>query len=120
MKDNSYISGVYFEFIAKWYLRFHGYKIIQSRYITGRGTNASEIDIIAIKKDTLVFIEVKKRRTTRDALEAITYTAQERLKRSAEIYIKRNCPKNINAFRFDVITFDNKHKLVHHKNAIRN
>ena len=70
----SYDKGLFAEFIARMYLRFHGYKIIKSRYITGRNTNRAEIDIIATKNEVIHFIEVKTRKTDicGEPLEAIT------------------------------------------------
>ena len=46
-----YQVGLYSEFLARMYLRLHGYRILKNRYITGKNTNRAEIDIIAQKKN---------------------------------------------------------------------
>lgn len=99
--DTSYSRGLFAEFLARWYLRFHLYKIVKSRYITGRQTNRAEIDIIARRQNTLVFIEVKSRPTVNAAWDAITPRQVLRLRRAAETYISKTGWRG-NA-RFDVI-----------------
>ena len=97
----SYSKGLWAEFIARMYLRMHGYRIVCSRYITGRNTNRAEIDIIARRKNTLVFVEVKNRQTLQCAWDAITPTQAVRLRRAAETYILHK--KWTRDARFDVI-----------------
>ena len=55
-KPTSYQIGLYSEFLARMYLRLHGYRILKKRYITGKNTNRAEIDIIAKNKHTIVFV----------------------------------------------------------------
>jgi len=64
-------TGNFAEFMARVYLRLKGYHILEKDYITGRGTTAGEIDIIALKKNVLVFVEVKNRKTLENAFYAI-------------------------------------------------
>ena len=59
----SYESGIFAEFWAKLYLRLHGFRIVKSRYITGRNTGRAEIDIIARRRNLMIFVEVKRRAT---------------------------------------------------------
>ena len=47
---STYTQGLFAEFLARQYLRLHGFKILSKRYITGKNTNRAEIDIIAQKK----------------------------------------------------------------------
>ena len=97
----SYSKGLIAEFIARVYLRLHGYRILKSRYVTGRNTHRAEIDIIARRKNTLVFVEVKNYKTIQSAWSAITNAQATRLRRSAETFIaQRNWNGNA---RFDVI-----------------
>ncbi len=84
---NSYKSGLFAEFIARMYLRIRGYRIIKSRYITGRHTGRAEIDIIARRKNLLVFIEVKSRPDLLTGMYAITPKQMGRLRAAAETYI---------------------------------
>lgn len=86
---NSYESGIFAEFLAKMYLRLHGFRIVRSRYITGRNTGRAEIDIIARRGNLMVFIEVKRRRDVGTAWDAITPGQSVRLRRAAEGFIAR-------------------------------
>lgn len=111
----SYTTGLYSEFLARMYLRLHGYRILKSRYITGKNTNRAEIDIIAQHKNTIVFVEVKCRKTVSAAWDAITLAQSVRLRRAAETYLlKKHWTGNA---RFDVIVVCG-HKIHWAKNAI--
>ena len=117
MRSNiiSYKKGLYAEFLARMYLRFHGYHIIAKRYITGKNTNRAEIDIIARRKDTIVFIEVKCHKTIDSAWAAINPAQVTRLRRAAETFlISKHFTGNA---RFDVIVVCG-HKIHWAKNAI--
>ena len=114
-KKTSYQIGLYSEFLARMYLRFRGYRILKSRYVTGRNTNRAEIDIIAQRKNTIVFIEVKSRQTIDAAWAAITPQQSARLRRAAETYlINRRWTGDA---RFDVIVVCG-HKIYWAQNAI--
>ena len=114
-KKTSYQVGLYSEFLARMYLRFHGYRILKSRYVTGKNTNRAEIDIIAKHKNTIVFIEVKARKTVDAGWDSITPQQSARLRRAAETYLIQN-RWNGDA-RFDVIIVCG-HKIYWAKNAI--
>lgn len=98
---NSYQSGLFAEFLAKMYLRLHGFHIVQSRYITGRNTGRAEIDIIARRRNLMIFIEVKRRSNIETAWAAITPAQSIRLRRAAENFIAKN--KWCGDTRFDAI-----------------
>lgn len=85
------------------YLRRRGYKIMEKGYKVGRG----EIDIIAYEKRTLVFIEVKTRRSRRFGTpqESVTLTKQKQIRRLAEIYCTRHDLEDTPC-RFDVLTLE--------------
>lgn len=87
--NTSYTKGLFSEFIARQYLRLHGFKILKSRYITGRNTNRAEIDIIAQRGNLIVFIEVKNRPTIGAGMDAISPTQIRRLRRAAETYLSQ-------------------------------
>ena len=78
-----------------------GYKIIA----TNIKTVFSEVDIVAIDKDTLVFVEVKTRsnKIFGHPLESVGKARIERLKRAIKSYSKNNptLPKRL---RIDVIS----------------
>lgn len=72
---------------AKKYLENKGYKIIEQNYRTKR----AEIDIIARRKNVLVFVEVRTKHHERYGTpeETITYTKRMRLGRNAAAYAHR-------------------------------
>ena len=82
------------------YLTRRGYRLVERNYRTRRG----EIDLIVRHEDTLVFVEVKLRRTTGfgDPLEAVTPSKRKTLRRLAEQYLADHHP-HFDTLRFDVI-----------------
>ena len=112
---NSYNNGLFSEWIARMYLRLHGFRIISNRYITGRNTHRAEIDIIAKRGKLIIFVEVKKRKSVDAAWGAITRTQSNRLRLAAEGFlIKKHWTGDA---RFDVIIIHGWH-LDWIKNAI--
>lgn len=63
-----------------------------------------EVDIIAMDKDVLVFIEVKTRKSLRygQPYEAVDYRKQQKLNRAANLYISYK--KHQGDVRFDIIS----------------
>lgn len=92
--------GLKGESIAENYLKKKGYKIIKRNFHTRYG----EIDIICEKNDTLIFVEVKTRRsiTYGTPEEAITLRKIEHLKKAALIYTEQ-AKRFYKELRFDVI-----------------
>lgn len=87
------------EFIAMWLLRFKGYRILAQ----GMRNSMGEIDIIAKRRHTLAFIEVKTRPTLTEALSAVSSTQRQRIERAASSFVStREDLKNLD-MRFDVI-----------------
>jgi putative endonuclease len=75
------------------------YRILARRWKTPFG----EIDIVARRRQTLVFAEVKARDNIDDAVEAVTERTKERIIRAAEMWLAHR-PEYGNAeIRFDVI-----------------
>lgn len=89
------------EEIATRFLRKHGYKIIERNFRKGYG----EIDIIAVHKNILVFIEVKTRTTDEfgSPLEAIAPWKLRALIKTVQFYkmTHRNLPEQM---RIDAIS----------------
>lgn len=98
---NNYRAGIFAECIACIYLIFHGFRILRRRYKTGRYTNRAEIDIIARRKNLMIFIEVKHRHDVLTGLDAVTPAQSIRLRRAAETYIAQT--KWMGDARFDII-----------------
>ena len=104
------------EEIAKEYLVKKGYKILETNK---RFSRFCEIDIIALDKDTLVFVEVKTRKTTvcGSPLEAITRSKYQNIKKGVFFYIQEN--PQYKKFRVDAIgiVLEPKLEINHLKNV---
>ena len=96
-KQKTYYFGIIAENIAKGFLRLKGYSILATRY----RNHAGEIDIIAKRRKTVAFIEVKARKNKAQLAEAITRKQQHRISRAASLYMAQ-LPASYQA-RFDVI-----------------
>ena len=103
----SYRTGLLAEWRARWILRLHGFRILESRYVTGRHTGRAEIDIIARRANLMVFVEVKCRPTIDAAWTAITPTQIARLRSAAYGYMARHRFRG--DARFDVIIICGRH-----------
>jgi putative endonuclease len=113
---NTYKSGLFAEFLARMYLRLHGFQILKARYITGRYTGRAEIDIIARRGNLIIFVEVKNRPTAAVGLDAVTFSQARRLRRAAETYLARL--RWTGDARFDIIVVSGLHRIKHFKNAV--
>ncbi len=100
---NKVRSGRVLEKRVAAHLQKQGYKILDTNYQCGH----REIDIIAKKDATLVFVEVKSRksRTFGSGLESITWKKRRNIIESARFYIHKNSLYGTNV-RFDVASID--------------
>jgi putative endonuclease len=98
--DNRRSLGDRGEDLAAAVLKKQGYKILERNYRTPIG----EIDLVAKQGGTLVFIEVKTRRSSRfgSPQEAVHPAKQERLRNLAEYYLSQKGLGEITV-RFDVV-----------------
>lgn len=98
---STYQKGKGGEDRAAAFLRLKGYKILERNYRVGQG----EIDLVARRSGTLVFVEVKTRRgkSQGSPLEAVTPRKIKRLSAAAALYLA-NHPGSWDACRFDVVT----------------
>ena len=96
----SYTKGVFAEYLACIFLIIRGYSILKMRYKTKLG----EIGIIARKRKTIHFIEVKLRKTQSKAKYAITLKNQSRVMNSAKLFMQSNSKYNSYDLCFDAIT----------------
>ena len=115
MKNNR--DGYIAEFIARVYMVFHGYRIVAKNIVTGKGTHCGEIDFIACKGRSLVFVEVKKRNSMEDAFYAIKPMQQQRIKNGALAFIKKNPQFRDYDLRFDAILVSFPLQIQHIANA---
>ena len=94
------IRGRRSETFAALMLACKFYRVIGRRVRTPAG----EIDLIAISPSGLLcFIEVKARRSERDAVEAITSRQRDRIARAAELFLRSRPGLRHKAVRFDTM-----------------
>jgi putative endonuclease len=112
--------GAIGEKLAVDYLKKRGYKIIQRNYRWREG----EIDIIAQKGESLVFVEVRTKKNTAFGTpeESVTLSKREKLISLANVYLQA-CDKQPPSWRIDVVavelTRDNRVlRLEHIENAV--
>jgi putative endonuclease len=81
------------------YLLTHGLKLVEKNFSSRLG----EIDIIMHDKNILVFVEVRFRKNNAfgGGLESITPAKQNKLRKTAELYMQHNSQYKI--ARFDVV-----------------
>jgi putative endonuclease len=89
------------EDLACEFLKKKGYKIIERNFRKGYG----EIDIICVKDNVLIFVEVKTRTSNKfgTPFEAISYFKLKSLLKTAEFYKVLN-PRLPDALRIDAIS----------------
>ena len=107
------------ERVAAQYLRRLGYKIVAS----GERGRIGELDLVAVDQRTVVFVEVKTRRSddAGDPAEAVDDRKQAKLSQLALAYLKRHGLLEYPA-RFDVIGItwpsgESHPQIRHYKNA---
>jgi putative endonuclease len=100
MKAKHLQQGEDAELACCHYLKKQGLNLVTTNFQCRHG----EIDIIMLDKKTLVFIEVRFRKNDLfgGGLESITPSKQNKLRKTAELYLQKNSQyKNA---RFDVVS----------------
>lgn len=89
---------------AAQYLQAQGYRLLARNWRRRTG----ELDIVAMEGDTLVFVEVKTRRTLNYGLaeESIDARKQAQLARLAQQFIEAHPALQFRECRFDVVVID--------------
>ncbi len=116
-KNKRYFIGKYSEYLTRLILILKGYKILTKNFKTGKGTNAGEIDIIALKNKTICFIEVKTRQNIETAANSISQKQQQRISKGAMNFLKKNPQYSNYNCRFDAFLISYKSLPKHIKNA---
>ena len=103
---------------ASDYLRKRGLTLLERNYRTPFG----EIDLVMQHKETVIFVEVRFRRSEQfgSPAETIDPRKQARLRTSAEYYIQHNLQASNRPCRFDVVAISgevNDKNLLWLKNA---
>ena len=99
---NKRAVGNYGESIAVEYLKKKAYKIIERNFRCPFG----EIDIIAKENNTIVFVEVKSRKSKDFALpeQAVDRNKQKNIIKVAQYFLNKNNLRNVPC-RFDIVSF---------------
>ena len=105
MPSKTQRKGARSEELAETLLRKLGYQIIGRNW---RGKHL-EIDRIAWDGETLVFVEVRSRRTTKNGTpqESISFRKRRLLQKAAALYLQGLAMEPSPAIRFDVVCLVN-------------
>ena len=113
----TYETGLSGDKLAEaWLCEHRGMRCLERRYRTKRG----EIDLIMQDKDTIVFVEVKTRKTGDIGLGlmAVTPAKQKRLTQAATLYLMYRHALNA-AIRFDVVEVRGDGQVLYVPNAFQ-
>jgi putative endonuclease len=101
------------EYLAAAFLMLKGYRIVALRYRTRLG----EIDIIARKGDLAVFVEVKSRREAATAVDAVSASAQVRIRNASDLWLARQRDHARLSQRYDIVAIVPGRWPLHLRNA---
>jgi len=106
MKVTSRELGNEGEIFAAKLLTSHGLKLLEQNV----NFRVGELDLVMKDKDSLVFVEVRRRKNDNfgGALGSITVTKQKRLTRAALAYLQRNKLMDKVPCRFDLVAVTDK------------
>ncbi|MGI6118828.1 MAG: YraN family protein [Bilifractor sp.] len=106
--------GSEYEDLAAQYLSEKGWQILTRNFRCRFG----EIDLVASDGDTLVFVEVKYRKTASSGLpeEAVSFQKRKTIAKVADYYRVRYQILDNVPCRFDVIAIENR-EIRHYQNA---
>ncbi len=111
-------KGQHYEQLAERYLSASGLKPITSNYQKKCG----ELDLIMKDNSTIVFVEVKYRKSKNfgNAAEMVTYQKSKRIIKTAHYWLlDNNLSPHSTDYRFDVVAIhDSGHDIEWIKNAI--
>jgi len=116
-KQRAERAGRRAERLVALYLRLTGHRILAHRFKTRSG----EIDLIARRRKTLIFIEVKQRARAEHAVDPVTARSEERIIRAGEIFLSRN-PRYVEeafALRYDVVLVTGIWRIRHQTDVFR-
>jgi putative endonuclease len=95
-------QGEYTEKLASVYLENKGLKLLERNYHSRYG----EIDLVMQDNDSLVFVEVRYRRSNNfgTGAETITSSKQSKLIKTAALYLQQHAKMKQYPARFDVVS----------------
>jgi putative endonuclease len=88
--------------------KYRGYKLLEKKYIFPHGKQIGEIDLIFLKNQEIVFVEVKARSNNRfgGPFEAVDLNKQKRLIKTAKLYLQLHPKFSEFDYRIDVAGVD--------------
>ncbi len=107
-KKKKFKNTHFTEKIALFFLRLKGYRLIKKNFTVYNGTGAGEIDLIMQKNKTIVFIEVKKRKTYLLAAQSIDINNQLRVVKSSAVFFQKYPQYSNFQVRYDAVLFKDK------------
>lgn len=107
--------GRFGEAVAAWRLRIAGYRIVAAREKTPFG----EIDLVAVKRGLVAFVEVKARPDLRACIEAVGGRQRQRIERAAAWLIGQRPALRQQQTRFDIVGVIPYRLPIHVKDAWR-
>jgi putative endonuclease len=107
--------GLWAETLCRFYLFLTGWRIIERNLRLG----GAEADIVATRRATLAFFEVKARSTIIDAANALTPAQQARLSRLAAVFLSGHSKYANFSVRFDLLLVAPWRLPVHIRDAWR-
>ncbi len=99
-KLRNYRKGILAEWVACAYLMCKGFRPLARRFKTPIG----EIDLIMKRGSTVIFVEVKARRSHADAAYSIHHENQSRVVHASQWFLRARPKLQTHAFRFDAVT----------------
>lgn len=113
---SSYHRGIWAEYYSCAFLMLKGYWPRRLRYKAKVG----EVDLVAKRFKSFVFVEVKYRDSFDDGAYAISLKSQSRIRRAAEQYLLENQKESSKVdldVRFDAVIVSKKLRIKHIQNA---
>ena len=98
MADRQHL-GAAGERAAADFLRRHGYALLARNYRCPGG----EVDVIALERGAVVFVEVKARADLERALEAVTPEKRRRLNRAVRVWLSAHPQAAVLTLRGDAV-----------------
>jgi putative endonuclease len=98
-RQAAFSRGISAESVAAAWLIGKGYRILARRFRCAAG----EIDIVAGRRHTVIFVEVKARASFDEAAEAVSVRQRARIAMAAEIWLANNPKIKFQDLRFDAI-----------------
>ena len=98
-RQEAFYRGISAESRAAAWLIGKGFRILARRFRCVAG----EIDIVAGRRQMIVFVEVKARATLDEAAESVTDRQRSRIIGAAEIWLAKNPKAQFTDLRFDAI-----------------